>query len=191
MLDIIKDVLCASGYNDTDEITFSYEGKEYLLSILRHSDLKSQGYIVLEFKEEMLLKINAKDDIFPEIFAEFKQSDLYDSEMDKNISLVFCVKRTFFSEKLRRKMVEIEDDPYYFKKYVFSYSEKEELDFRNLVKEKNCSSVEVIESHIFNKENFSEFKGNIENNNMYRLITDLVIKIPVIPIKFDICIFRP
>lgn len=54
------------------------------------------------------------------------------------------------------------------------------------MKEKKCSSIAVIESYIFNKEHFSKFKGNIENNNMYRLITDLVIKITVIPIKFDI-----
>ncbi|RGF89051.1 hypothetical protein DXA10_14670 [Firmicutes bacterium AM55-24TS] len=123
-------------------------------------------------------------DLVIEIANYFRENDIYVPDMDKNTSLIYCVKRDIKSNKLDELKVKIEDDPFYFKKYVFAYSEAQsdefkklrkqhnwtinELiqtyseaqsdEFKKLRKQHNWTINELIQTYIFDTENFSKFK---------------------------------
>ncbi len=51
--------------------------------------------------------------------------DILEPEFDKNVSLLLCVDNSAEEENLEKKILEIEEDPYCFKKFVLTYSQKE------------------------------------------------------------------
>lgn len=134
--------------------------------------------------ESQLLEVKFTE-ILPYIAESFHKTNGYKSDMEKNTSLVFCIKRDVNSEYLEQLQIDIEDDPYYFKKYVFGYFPDEPQKFDQLKKEYAVSSyVEFVQTYILNRDNFQKFKSNALNEKMYRLISDLLIKIPIMPIEF-------
>ena len=129
-------------------------------------------------------KFGKAEDFIIEIANFFRENDIYLPDMDKNTSLVYCVKNDINSEKLDVLKIKIEDDPFYFKKYVFAYSEAEADELKKLCKQHKQTPNELIQSYILNANNFGKFKKKASNEKVYRLVSELLIKIPVIPINF-------
>ena len=119
MINIIKSVLFDCGYEDVVQTEIEFEKLEYKIDIFKNEDVGSQVFIVLQTLESQLVSLSGIKDFIIEIANFFRESDIYLPDMDKNTSLVFCVKNDINSEKLDALKVKIEDDPFYFKKYVF------------------------------------------------------------------------
>lgn len=185
MINVIKNVLCSCNYQYIEETKVNHQDNEFQLFVFRSETTQSQVFLVLTIKESQLLEIGFNDDFMIDVVTSFKETTIYKTEMDKNTSLVFGVERDISSTKLNKVRVEIEDDPYYFKKYVFSFTEAEAEQFYQLSKQYSLSDIDVIQKYILDTKNFIEFKDNYENKEMYRMISDLLIKIPVIPISFQ------
>ncbi len=184
MINIIKSVLFDCGYEDVVQTEIEFEKLEYKIDIFKNEDVGSQVFIVLQTLESQLVSLSGIKDFIIEIANFFRESDIYLPDMDKNTSLVFCVKNDINSEKLDALKVKIEDDPFYFKKYVFSYSEAEADELKKLCKQHRQTPNELVQTYILDTNNFSRFKKNASNEKVYRLVSELLIKIPVIPIKF-------
>ena len=105
--------------------------------------------------------------------------------MDKNTSLIYCVKRDINSDKLDELKVKIEDDPFYFKKYVFVYNDAQADEFKKLCMQYGQTTSKLLQTYILDSENFNKFKKNGDNEKIYKLVSELLIKIPIIPINFE------
>ena len=167
MINVIKEIMFDCAYENVVQTEITFEEKVYNLNIFKHREVESQIFIVLQILESQLV---AQDNY---------------KDMDKNTSLIYCVKRDIKSNKLDELKVKIEDDPFYFKKYVFAYSEAQSDEFKKLRKQHNWTINELIQTYIFDTENFSKFKKNGDNEKIYKLVSELFIKIPIIPINFE------
>ena len=184
MINIIKSILFDCGYEDVVQTEIEFEKLEYKIDIFKNEDVGSQVFIVLQTLESQLVSLSNITDFIIEIANFFRENDIYLPDMDKNTSLVYCVKNDINSEKLDVLKIKIEDDPFYFKKYVFAYSEAEADELKKLCKQHKQTPNELIQSYILNANNFGKFKKNASNEKVYRLVSELLIKIPVIPINF-------
>ena len=171
-------------YENVVQTEITFEEKVYNLNIFKHREVESQIFIVLQILESQLVAQYNYKDLVIEIANYFRENDIYVPDMDKNTSLIYCVKRDIKSNKLDELKVKIEDDPFYFKKYVFAYSEAQSDEFKKLRKQHNWTINELIQTY-FDTENFSKFKKNGDNEKIYKLVSELFIKIPIIPINFE------
>lgn len=185
MINVIKEIMFDCAYENVVQTEITFEEKVYNLNIFKHREVESQIFIVLQILESQLVAQDNYKDLVIEIANYFRENDIYVPDMDKNTSLIYCVKRDIKSNKLDELKVKIEDDPFYFKKYVFAYSEAQSDEFKKLRKQHNWTINELIQTYIFDTENFSKFKKNGDNEKIYKLVSELLIKIPIIPINFE------
>jgi hypothetical protein len=185
MIGIIKTILCESSFSVGEIFNIEINQQKYEFQSLVSEQNPSQVYLIMPIVESKLLEINLFD-ILPDIAAAFKETKLYEAEMEKNTSLVVCVNKDIDSGKLTKEAIAIEDNPYYFKKYLFTYHSDDNKKFEQLKKEYECKqNIEFIQKYVTNSKNFETFKENPTNNDAYKLISDLLVKVPVISIEFS------
>lgn len=137
----------------------------------------------------VVLNINETDLLNTRAFLEKDQIDVYqalknyisNSSFDKNISLLLCIEYNQINrfEEINEYIMKVEEDPYYFKKFVLFYSKNEVI---NINKELNNTEHCIWE---FVKEKFEcDEVINIEDKNI-EFILKLCIKMPYIPITFS------
>ena len=132
MINVIKEIMFDCAYENVVQTEITFEEKVYNLNIFKHREVESQIFIVLQILESQLVAQDNYKDLVIEIANYFRENDIYVPDMDKNTSLIYCVKRDIKSNKLDELKVKIEDDPFYFKKYVFAYSEAQSDEFKKL-----------------------------------------------------------
>jgi hypothetical protein len=162
----------------------SIEQSDYELTIYKSGELENQVFLILSILESQLLDDKINEDLIINVANGFRNSEIYESDMDKNTSLIYCVETDISSPLLDKKKVEIEDDPYFFKKYVFSYSNADSEKFEQLCNQFGKRPLDFVQSYILNTDNFSAFKKNYKKESTYKMISDLVIKLPMIPLSF-------
>lgn len=99
------------------------------------------------------------------------------NELKKNTSMIIFIKvedATQISE-MQSKILELEEDVYFFKKYVLLYLEEELEELKSAVERKKI--YEFMKDNINNEELFEEFKVE-EILSLYSLILKLYIKMP-------------
>lgn len=184
MINVIKSILFDCGYENNVQTEIEFETIKYGLNIFKNKNVESHIFIVLQILESQLVSLSSNKEFVIEIATFFRECNIYVPDMDKNTSLVYCVESDIRSDKLDRLKVKIEDDPFYFKKYVFTYSDAEANEFKKLCKQYGKSSSEFIQTYILDADNFNKFKKNADNEKIYRLVSELLVKIPIIHISF-------
>lgn len=184
MINTIKNLLSECNYEFIDTIMIPISHGEYELAIFKGKFVENQVFLVLSILESELLNDEIDEELVIAVANSFRDLEIYESDMDKNISLIYCVKTDVDSVLMTKRKVEIEDDPYYFKKYVFSYSSSDANRFEQLCNQSGKRPLDFIQSYILDTDNFSKFKNNYKNESVYKMISDLVIKLPMIPISF-------
>lgn len=185
MINVIKEIMFDCAYENVVQTEITFEEKVIYWMYLNIEKWKVRYLLCYKFLESQLVAQDNYKDLVIEIANYFRENDIYVPDMDKNTSLIYCVKRDIKSNKLDELKVKIEDDPFYFKKYVFAYSEAQSDEFKKLRKQHNWTINELIQTYIFDTENFSKFKKNGDNEKIYKLVSELFIKIPIIPINFE------
>ncbi|ALC84842.1 hypothetical protein AM499_02695 [Bacillus sp. FJAT-22090] len=114
----------------------------------------------------------------------------YDERMDKNLSMLVCLRNddVTLKEELVKKVFEIEEDPYYFKKYVLTYKEEQYQELLKYFQENNIKESRTILNNIVNNiELFSLYKKepNDYSNSLFNLCSKLLIKLPFIVFERD------
>ena len=79
----------------------------------------SQVFLLIECDNSQLADY-VDGEIIKEIAVKFRRNEYHRAEMDRNTTLILVCKNVKDTIELSSK-IKIEDDPYYFKKYVFSY----------------------------------------------------------------------
>lgn len=183
ILDMIDNILTENRFQRLKDIEKqSYINKKCgRLYNQQGEDSVTQYLVVLNINETDLLNTRA--------FLEKDQIDVYqvlkkyisNSSFDKNISLLLCIEYNQINrfEEINEYIMKVEEDPYYFKKFVLFYSKNEVI---NINKELNNTEHCIWE---FIKEKFGcDEIINIEDKNI-EFILKLCIKMPYIPITFS------
>ena len=183
---VILNILKENGFDGYEKVT-----NDYFKSVIftyRKDNYKTEFYVVVSIDQKAFLDID-ENKMFSDISKSLKGSSSYVAEVDKNTSLVICVAKDSklkSDEILESKGLQTEENPYFFKKYVLSYDEKiaEEV-FGEMLEDYNefTNITKYIESVITNPEKFRNFKLNPVNNEDYMLLSKIIMKIPVIPVK--------
>lgn len=161
-----------------------FKREEFIKSDYYTSNKKLENYIVYDLEElsksvvNNLLDNNLYD-------LELHSSEIYlNKEMKKNTSVIFLVKVEDgkLTESEKKLIFKIEEDPYFYKKYVLWYSQNE--------MENISSYIENITDNLMNKDLFGNMKdsmlGKIKYNSdihAYELLCRIFIKLPFLTLK--------
>lgn len=139
----------------------------------------------------VLFSNNIKEDFLsnevPAYFNAIKQLDAgYDERMDKNLSMIVCIKVNNDEKGTNPgEIFEIEEDPYFFKKYVITYNENNSAELKSHFDMVNENSNVILNKIINNSAMFLSYKMNENSNSakLYELCTKLMIKIPFMKLE--------
>lgn len=149
------------------------------------SNEKSENYIV--YFVDDLCKVNI-DEILDEKILNISL-DHINKEMKKNTSVIFVTKtdNSELSNQEKKIVFKIEEDPYFYKKYVLWYTEEELTSIQEYMDD--------MTKHLMNKELFQNMKEVLENDNVdrqdsevlkvysYILLCRMFIKLPFLSLK--------
>lgn len=147
---------------------FNYEILEFdktdNISFIRHCNYKD-FWIIVNAEEEF--KLEDQETIAEKaktIFAQFK-------EAEKNTSLLVLLQVKQINERISDTIIEIENDPFYFKKYVLAYTESSKETI-----EKYC--IESFSSILMQPNNFQALKDEADISDPYHLLYSIAHKLP-------------
>lgn len=121
-----------------------------------------------------------------------KMSEGYDERIDKNLSMVVCINSDLENEDIDRAIFEIEEDPYYFKKYVITYNDNQVNQLLTKFREEESDSNKIINRVVNMATLFSNYKNNVNNKTkdnrgldfeLYEISTKLLIKLPFLKVE--------
>jgi len=107
----------------------------------------------------------------------------HDDDFDKNVSMLILwdTGGKLNLDEMKQKIIKIEEDPYFFKKYVLYYSQIEHENLENQVK--TGAFVDFLSTQIILSETFSYYKENSEKQNWQSLLYRIAIKVPFVNIS--------
>jgi len=189
---LLYEILNELNYVSKDSFSFScfISGmeKSYNAMPFASEDYSSQVYLVVQVSNTELANVLGSDFLIT-LAKVFRKQNFHRSDMDKNTTLLIeCVREQEESVDHISK-VQIEDDPYYFKKYVFSYSTLEERRATEYIQTQKAASVEnfsyikEIQSYLSNADTFTSYKANHTNQPTYAFFCELVTKVPIFPLR--------
>ncbi|MGE1163661.1 ABC-three component system middle component 1 [Peribacillus simplex] len=166
-----------------------YNFEEYPLPFTKNEDVffavnlneNCINFYLVVFLSE--IKENFLEEQVPEYYYGIKGlENRYDERMDKNLSMLVCLKREreLGYDEPFKKTFEVEEDPYFFKKYVFTYTEEQENALTQLFKQDKSDSKTILNDVVNNTSLFVAYKNqpfDVENS-IYNLCSKLLIKLP-------------
>lgn len=115
-----------------------------------------------------------------------KTKELFNTPwFDKNANLLILYETSDISDiKLKSQIIEVEEDPYLFKKQVLLCSDRESEYLKEAITASGLTVKDFIEGQIISPEIFLKHKNNFNTNNYESLIYRIPQKIPFIKLKF-------
>ncbi len=155
------------GYEDYDTLFIKREFDSYYY------------FFFLKEKEQLIALQNEAGDIF----HKMKESKVYQPDMDKNTTCIFCLcveESEYYGMEKDEEISEIskviclvEEDLNYFKKNVFLYTEK-----MGLFAQENIGKFELLCKEYITEKCFQEYKKSIKSSFAYDFLINMFIKIP-------------
>lgn len=184
-MNIIYDLLTELGYAAQKSFDVIYdETKAINVTPFISTEYKSQVYLVVSCLNSQLDEI-INTDYVKAIAQKYRIQPFHFGEMDRNTSLLILSQHRADENINTSAKVKIEDDPYYFKKYVLSYDNIAENNTEMWIKShmKDDSVVHLIQEYIGNTSKFEDFKSNHQNETVYSYLIEIVTKIPIFPMR--------
>ena len=153
------------------------------VNLLISNKNNTQTFLVINCDNSQLADY-VDGEIIKQIASKFRKRECHRADMDKNTSLLLVCKYQDDMVDTSSKII-IEDDPYYFKKYVFSYNEKELESAACWLKqnEGKGSIISLVQDYITDTSNISKYKENYLNEPIYAFFIELVTKLHCFPMK--------
>ena len=171
MVELIKELFEAHEYT-----SYNIDGGT-LFSTNKESDKKDFWLVIQDIDLDLLLE---------------RQEDLLEQckkvnnapELEKNISmLILWNKGEEEFSHMKKKILPIEEDPYYFKKHILYFSSIELEKFQDEIAENNLR--EFVDEQLVDYETFKRFKDNPQAQNWESLLYRFAIKLPFIKIDIE------
>ena len=190
-MNILFELLNELKYQTKESFTFDISSDEdktpIVVTPFVSVEYPCQTYLVIETENQALSKVN--NDYLKALALSFRKADFHESDMDKNTTLVITSARLDTEPLNSDAKVKIEDDPYYFKKYVFSYTSASErlatsfLEHKKTERANEFSYVNEVLDYLMNAEKFGEYKDKKDELSTYSYFVELVTKIPAFPLN--------
>lgn len=135
----------------------------------KHSKYSDYWLLTTEFKLEKQI----------EIFSQIPKCYQDDQSFEKNLSLIYVQRVNEDLDGLNSDVIEIEQEPHYFKKYVLQYSEDSWCKLCNIISNNNVGSLQEL---AMRKDIFKELKGD-KAFGPYSLLYSMIHKMPFVDIK--------
>lgn len=188
-MNIVFEVFKELNYVSVDEFVIQYKINDsnvmqVTINALISEKNESQVFLVVNCDNEEL-NLVVEGSLVKEIALQFRKKEYHKAEMDRNTSL-FIISRYDADRGVdTSSKVKIEDDPYYFKKYVFSYDKVGLENAIAWINENNSEDtlVALIQGYITDTERFARYKENCMNEPIYSYFIELVTKIHCFPMK--------
>lgn len=174
---------------DKFEVKHKIDNKDVVkvaVNVLISAENGSQVFLVINFDNMLLSSVVEGDwDLVKEIALQFRRKEYHRAEMDRNTSLLILSKREFNEDVDISSKVKIEDDPFYFKKYVFSYDTVGLENANSWFEENNSKNklVASIQEYIADTQKFARYKEKNINEPIYSFFVELVTKIHCFPMR--------
>ncbi len=174
MINLIELLFTDSGYARVEQVDIS-DARLYR----RSGTLQDEFFIIKDFTKESSEKI---DELQSEIHSSLGSffSSVEGAEKNTNLILIKCHQKPTSSQaiSLNRKISEIEENPYYFKKSVLAYTE-EEINFLSDAHRTNTSSSlkATIEEIVHNNEDFIKFRDT-GTASLFSIAVKIYTKLP-------------
>lgn len=172
MLNIICDLFELYNYDKIDL------EQGFLFSHPNDSE-KKDFWIVIE-EDNLSSVVLRQSDILNDCKIKYESNDL-----EKNASLLILWNTTGELElsEMKKLIMPIEENPYYFKKHVLYYSHSELEEFNSKLEDNNLS--DFFSSNITNEETFRDYKENPLQGSWRELFYRVTIKLPFINININ------
>lgn len=148
-----------------------------------------QTYLIVESENKDLSIIN--NEYLKALALAFRKADFHESDMDKNTTLVISSFRADNESLNSLSKIKIEDDPYYFKKYVLSYTNTSEQHATKYLEHKKAELgntflyVNEILKYLMTAEYFGLYKSKKDESSAYSYFIELATKIPAFPLNIQ------
>ena len=147
---------------------FNYEevGGADDISFIKHKDY-ADFWIIVNAVDAFKLEDQ-------ETIAEKAKTTIFDQhkEAEKNTSLLVLLEVEQISESILDAIIEIENDPFYFKKYVLAYTPKSSKETIGKFSPENFSPI------LMQPESFKALKDEVEVSDPYHLLYSIAHKLP-------------
>lgn len=185
---IVHDVLKACGYSVKAVFTFTYQWNEVKFN------RQVFPFVSEQYPDDVYLLVSIRpgelahtldNGFMSALTTSFRKQEFHSSAMDRNTTLLLsclCNAGEQINYDLR---VQLEDDPYYFKKYVFTYTSADEVAAEQYIAENRGEEeklIETIRSCLLNPALFAAYKGNDPAQRAYAYFVELATKVTVLPI---------
>lgn len=187
-MNVVFDVLEELMYVAKEEFEIAYksegEDKSVVVTPFVSKENSSQVFLVVLCKNAFLGDV-VNSDLVKVVAFQFRRKDYHKAEMDRNSTLLILSEHNVDEEIDTSAKVKIEDDPYYFKKYVFSFDEisKKHTEIWLDQNKKSDSLIATIQNYVTDTTNFKRYKENNQNEPIYTFLIELITKIPSFPMK--------
>jgi len=178
MIKIANQIFQESGFSNSK---LNLSSNEFSFEFWTNDNIDFVNYYLVIYLKE--LPDNFLTEKIAMYFEKIKtMTDGYNKQMDKNLSLIIFFDET--KNKLRdEEIFKIEEDPYFFKKYVITYNSTSYKYLENNLNDFVGTVEEFINSVINDTRKFVNFKlkdDSVENLDLYELCSKLIIKLPFI-----------
>lgn len=181
---ILYNVLTKLGYKAQESFSYSSSNNiPYSVLPFSSQEAESQVFLTLAISADGL-KALCQDTYMSKLAKTFREQQFYTSDMDKNTSLLIICNCGDDKNRYNSEKICLEDDPYYFKKYVFCYTELEEKRTSEYLKNRQSDDLTTIQNYLTDTQRFGDFKSNYVNEPIYSFLVELATKIPMLPLNF-------
>lgn len=109
------------------------------------------------------------------------------AQIDKNTSAIYPIKLDSLNnlDKYRNLIYSVEESPYYFRRFVLPYTEKQVVELKKIISDYPEKNIVNVLSEIANQEDaYYELAGHKNLDNAYELVIRLFSKIPFLNYNF-------
>ncbi|MEB8433872.1 hypothetical protein OO007_16665 [Cocleimonas sp. KMM 6892] len=176
MLDILQK-LCESNKFVVHEFESNIEDVNSKIVVPNSDNNNQEYYFILECKSvNDTLITNLTNDHAEKFMDKLEELEFTDESLRKNCTMILCCENSNISEQT---LLQFEEDPYYFKKNVITYSKEELLAFEQELN--NQYSNEYLNKLLMSDGLFELFKTHsLGNDSYYPLLIKVITKLPFI-----------
>lgn len=137
------------------------------ITIFRHKDWADYWVVV------SLVNLDTfhQEEYIPAIMEFFKGN----KEIEKNMSMVILLECNTIDSEVRHRIIDLENDPYYFKKYIIAYTKADVDEFHRYVEANDNVLDKVMSSYMFDGLKREEYSNRVGG---FHLLYSLSHKLP-------------
>lgn len=167
MINIINTIFTSSNFKST-------ECKSGTIYSLTEDEKKSFWLVVTTQSIDVILEHQAT------YFEDCKEA-ISDPALEKNLSLLILHQsKNLLDSSLKQKILEIEENPYFFKKYVLYFTQNE---LNSLFSINTSIDINFLGAQISSKSTFAAYKEKLNNETWQSLLYRIAIKIPFVKLN--------